>query len=168
MLSRLVPFLKKAVASNTPIFGICCGGQILAILLGGAVERLPRMEIGFVALQLTQDGRYSKLLAGFPDTVPAFEWHADVFVPPPGARTLIGGGAWHAQAYESGLNVGVLFHLEYGIDLIGRWADAYADELAPMSLRPRDVVDACAPHAGTMVTLGRRLMANYLNLIRAR
>jgi len=166
-LGREVPYLRELVAADIPIFGVCCGGQVLAMILGGSVERLPAMEIGLVELELTDEGRGSDLLAGFPRTFPAFEWHADVFVPPPGAQTLIGGGAWRAQAYQSGLNVGVLFHLEYGIDGVERWAEAYANELAPTGLMARDIVEQCMPHAEKMQSLGRRLMGNYLDMLGA-
>lgn len=165
-LGQQIPFLRSLVSSQVPVFGVCCGGQVLAMILGGSVERLRSMEIGCVPLNLTDNGRTNPLFAGFPEHFPAFEWHADVFQPPSGAQIPIEGGAWHAQAFQVELNVGILFHLEYDIQDITRWVNAYEDELDTTGLDRSSLLDACERSVDEMQRLGRRMISNYVGLLR--
>src|SRR3954454_357912 len=72
--------LRGAVAAGVPVLGICFGGQALAAALGGAVERAPATELGWVEIA-TQD-------AELVPPGPWFQWHQDRWRLPPGAREL--------------------------------------------------------------------------------
>ena len=41
-----VPVLRELIASDTPIFGICLGHQLLALALGGTTRKMPRGHRG--------------------------------------------------------------------------------------------------------------------------
>ena len=152
-----------AIDANVPCFGVCCGGQMLARLLGGRVTRLPEMEIGSVVLRLTEAGRHAHAFRGFPDHFPTFQWHSDVFEPPDRAAVLVEGGAWPVQAFEYGGHLGVLFHLEYGEHEISRWADAYRGELATAGISRHTLLTECAANVERMQELARKLVGNFMD-----
>lgn len=105
--------LRRAVEEDVPVLGLCFGGQALAAVLGGAVERSPEPELGWRELE-TSD----------PDQVPPgpwLQWHFDRFTVPEGAdelaRTAIG-----SQAFRLGPHLGVQFHPESTIEQVSVWA----------------------------------------------
>src|SRR4051794_28911732 len=74
-----VAALRDAVAAGVPVLGLCFGGQALALALGGDVRRLPRPEIGWVAVESGDPG------------VPPGPWaqfHYDILEPPPGSSVV--------------------------------------------------------------------------------
>ena len=48
--------IRDAIAKNIPTLGICLGSQLLARATGGRVYKGPRKEIGWYAIELTNDG----------------------------------------------------------------------------------------------------------------
>jgi GMP synthase (glutamine-hydrolysing) len=165
-LRRERDWLAQALARGLPCLGICFGAQVLAGLLGGAVTRCAEMEIGVAELALTDAGRADPLLAGFPDRFPVFQWHADAFAPPPGARLLIEGAACRHQLFRRGTVVGLLFHLEVTAAEAARWAAVYAAEAAAAGRSAEDVEAECRRHEAAMAGLAARLMAGFLDLAR--
>ncbi|MBN2172274.1 MAG: GNAT family N-acetyltransferase [Candidatus Krumholzibacteriota bacterium] len=165
-LRRERDWLAQALARGLPCLGICFGAQVLAGLLGGAVTRCAEMEIGVAELALTDAGRADPLLAGFPDRFPVFQWHADAFAPPPGARLLIEGAACRHQLFRRGTVVGLLFHLEVTAAEAARWAAAYAGEAAAAGRSAEDIEMECRRHEAAMAGLAARLMAGFLALAR--
>ena len=49
-------YLSRIVSSNKPTLGVCCGGQMLARLLGADVVKSPRKEVGGYTISLTDAG----------------------------------------------------------------------------------------------------------------
>ncbi|GCE16383.1 type 1 glutamine amidotransferase [Dictyobacter kobayashii] len=80
--------LRHAVEQQIPILGICLGSQILAHAFGGNVHPQPPIEIGFLRVHLSEKGQHDPLFQGFQDYEQAFQWHEDIFDPPPGATVL--------------------------------------------------------------------------------
>ena len=95
--------LGKAHAAGVPILGICFGGQALAAALGGAVERAPRPEMGWVDVESDNP---SLVAAG-----PWFQFHYDRWSLPPGA-VEIARNAVCSQAFVLGRSMGLQFHPE--------------------------------------------------------
>jgi len=166
-LRHELAFLEGQLDARTPVLGLCCGGQLVAGLLGGRARSAETPEVGMHEITLTGAGRQDPLLEGFPDRFWAFQWHRDTFEVPPGGALLATGSPCAHQAFRRGPAVGLTFHLELTIDAAGRWADAYPDELTEAGLSRDELLAACAPHAATMRRLAARLVANFLSLSRS-
>lgn len=158
-------FLRAAVASDVPCFGVCCGAQLLARLVGAPVRQLPSMVMGVYEAALTPDGRDDTLLADFPATFPVFQWHSYAFGLPPGATHLVTQEGWPLQAFRRGTVAGVLFHLELRPDAVARWIRAYPEELAAFGADAATLLARVETHAEEMQTLAARLMRNFCAIV---
>jgi GMP synthase-like glutamine amidotransferase len=69
--------MRAALFSNTPVFGLCLGAQLLACAAGGRVTTMPQRYIGWPALTMTDAVRDDPLFLGCPTGVPIIKWHAD-------------------------------------------------------------------------------------------
>ena len=101
-----------AVRDGVPVLGVCFGGQLLAEVLGGSVERASRPEIGWRRLD-TDDAA----------TVPAgpwLDWHEDAFTCPPGARPVARTDV-SLHAFVDGPHTGVQFHPEVTRPVVESW-----------------------------------------------
>lgn len=104
------------VARTTPVLGVCFGHQLLAVALGGAVERRPAgPEVGTAEVELTTAGRRDPLFAGLTSPLPVQQNHEDqVPVPPPGAEVLARSAGSPVEAFAHGPNIrAVQFHPEF-------------------------------------------------------
>jgi GMP synthase-like glutamine amidotransferase len=164
-LQAEIAYLEQALDAGKPCFGICCGAQILAQLLGARVGRCRQMEIGGYQVHLTPAGRKDPLLDGFPSRFPVFHWHGDTFEVPDGAGLLVEGELCQNQMFRRGNVVGVQFHLEVMSEDVPAWADAYADELAQVGKSKEQVVAECREQQPKMEVLATRLLDNYLEII---
>jgi GMP synthase (glutamine-hydrolysing) len=97
---------------GVPVLGICYGMQLMALELGGSVERTERSEFGRTEIAAEGD---SELLAGLPAEQTCWMSHRDsVVAPPDGARVVAASPAAPISAFEDrdrGL-YGVQFHPE--------------------------------------------------------
>ncbi|MEA2505805.1 MAG: hypothetical protein QOH48_423 [Actinomycetota bacterium] len=122
-LNEVRTLASAAVDAQVPTLGICLGAQILAVVLGGAVRRSPRVELGFGNLEVTNEGKTDQLLAPFADGGPVFQWHEDTFDLPPSATLLFSGGGFH-QAFRYGRAVyATQFHFEVTEEDVAAWVD---------------------------------------------
>lgn len=166
-LVRTEELLRRAVAGDIPVLGICLGGQLLASALGGKVTRNPVREIGPDRVALTDAGRADPLFTGLPAEIPVFQWHGETFSDlPPGAAWLASSPACAHQAFRVGRRAyGVQFHFEVTEAMVAAWAEAYADELrAARGLTPEQLVDEFRATAPAVAAAGSRLAANLLAL----
>jgi GMP synthase (glutamine-hydrolysing) len=157
-------WLGRALAAGKPCFGVCCGAQVLARLLGASTRRLDAMEIGTFEAKLTPAGQGDALFSGFPPTFPVFHWHRDVFELPPGADALVETPSWPVQAFRKGNVAGVLFHLEFAPRDVLRWTKAYPAELAEAGVSEGRVMGDVFARAAAMKALAARLMGNFCAL----
>ena len=118
--------MRKAVGRDVPVLGLCFGGEALAAVLGGHVERSPAPELGWCEIE-TDD----------PESIPAgpwLEWHFERFTTPPGATELA--RTEHAtQAFRLGPHLGVQFHPESTVEIVEGWARHDGIE-APLDASP--------------------------------
>jgi len=96
-LALELDFLRELIVQQIPALGICCGAQMLAMLLGAEVSRAETMEVGAYSAQRADTGADDPALAGFPDEFPVYHWHGDTFGVPTGGTLLATGircSAW--------------------------------------------------------------------------
>ncbi len=164
-LAREWEYLSRVVGSCKPVLGVCCGGQMLARLLGGEVVRGPRKEVGGYTVKLTDAGAADPLFRGFPRNVPVFHWHSDMFKVPPSGVLLARGDPCPIQAYALRNVRGVIFHLEIDHREAERWASAYPDELAAVGKTKEQVLEECREREPEMRRLVEMLIDNFLTLV---
>ncbi len=119
---RPKPWMQRAgrwlvgVARTTPVLGVCFGHQLLAMALGGTVERQPGgPEVGTAEVELTAQGRRDPLFAGLATPLLVQQNHEDhVPAPPPGAEVLARNDRSPVQAFAHGPHIrAVQFHPEF-------------------------------------------------------
>ncbi|GLV56776.1 GMP synthase [Dictyobacter sp. S3.2.2.5] len=124
------PFItreKRLVASvlerKLPFLGICFGCQLLASALGAEVYKCTP-SLGFVRIDLTEDGQRDPFYHGFADYQQAFQWHDDDFDLPAGAVLLATAHGRESQAFRWGENAyGVLYHIELTAAMLQNWLE---------------------------------------------
>ena len=149
--------LRSAVAAGVPVLGICFGGQALAAALGGAVERAPAVELGWVEIA-TQD-------AGLVPSGPWFQWHQDRWRLPPGARELARTSV-ASQAFVVGRSLGVQFHPELTPGQLDGWlANGGAMFLAAHGLDAEELRARTRAEAPAAACRARRLVHAFLDRV---
>jgi GMP synthase (glutamine-hydrolysing) len=128
---------------GVPTLGICYGMQLMALNLGGTVERTGVSEFGKTTMRADE----SELLAGTPDEQTVWMSHRDsVTAPPTGARVVAGSLSTPIAAFEEpgrGL-YGVQFHPEvahtpHGTDVLKNFL--YNVAKAPPAWTPAAVIE---------------------------
>jgi len=105
--------IRQTIDAGKSAVGICLGAQLLADALGSPVFAGQEKEIGWLPITLTEAGKNTGLLAGFPDQVTVLHWHGDTFNLPAGAVHLAESAACAQQAflYDNRI-LGLQCHLE--------------------------------------------------------
>jgi GMP synthase-like glutamine amidotransferase len=158
-IAREMDLMREASEQEVPILGICFGGQLLARTLGGRVWRSDRPEIGWLPVE-------SKDPALVPEG-PWFQWHFDVFEPPPGAeqiaRTDVG-----SQAYTIGRSLGVQFHPEVTPEIMDSWVRVYRHELDADGVDPDALLQETNERAEATRKTAWRLFDRFIDRIAGR
>lgn len=123
------PFLKGLknrmagwLAEETPLFGICLGGQLLAEVAGGLVSSKRCGEKGLADIRLNAAGHGDPLFSGVGGTFQAFQWHNDSFTVPLRAVHLAASTVCAGQAFRLGKAWGVQFHPEVDAAIVSHWS----------------------------------------------
>ncbi len=157
-------FLREAINQDVACLGVCCGGQILASLLGGSARPQGYRELGVYEVEVVEDTAADPLLAGLPSRFPVFHWHGDTFDPPPDGVVVVRGLDGGQQSFRRGRQVGVQFHLETSAAEAAAWVEAYDDELQEFGGSADVIVQRCADTQAARFHLADRLMANFLRI----
>ena len=106
-------FIRRAIAADIPVVGVCLGSQSIARALGGQVGPGPRLEIGPTPITRTVEADTDPIFGAFPRSFTAFQWHGEGLTLPPGAVTLASSEFYPVQAFRyEARTYGLLFHLE--------------------------------------------------------
>jgi GMP synthase-like glutamine amidotransferase len=117
--------IGAAVEKDVPVLGLCFGGEVLSVVLGGRVEHAPVPELGWREIE-TDD----------PEAIPAgpwLEWHYERFTTPPGA-VEVAHTADAVQAFRMGPHLGVQFHPESTVEIVARWASMDTESLTELGI----------------------------------
>ncbi|RXZ46991.1 glutamine amidotransferase-related protein [Agromyces binzhouensis] len=149
-LADEIELLRRRIAAEAPVFGVCLGAQLLAAALGADVYRGPRKEVGWLGVELTDAGEDSPVrhAAG----VRFVQWHGDTFDLPEGVERLAGSPQYANQAFRRGdWLLAVQFHPEVDREIHEDWLAAWGDELPEYGLSVdgmRELQASCGPAAG--------------------
>jgi GMP synthase-like glutamine amidotransferase len=114
--------VKRLLASEVPLFGVCLGSQLIAKAAGAHVGPATRAEVGWHEVELTPEAADDPVLGGAPQEFTAFHWHSYAFELPPGATALARNDVG-LQAYRLGdFAWGIQFHAEVTQEIVDGWA----------------------------------------------
>jgi GMP synthase-like glutamine amidotransferase len=147
--------LASAVDDGVPTIGICLGAQLLAVAVGGTVERGPAPEIGLSDVTVTE----SDLLLD-EGVMPVVQWHYDgVTRLPDNAEVLATSELYPIQAFRVGeVAWGLQFHMESDAEMVRTWAvdeamdPALADPVRAASERLSQVGEQIANRFAAIIT----------------
>jgi len=108
-----IDLVRRLLAADRMVFGICFGAQVLATALGSTVRATGTRHCGW---QRMESPEAEPLWEG-----PWFRWHGDTFDLPRGARALATAGGL-VQAFEYGRHLGVAFHPEVDAPTLEAWS----------------------------------------------
>lgn len=157
-------FIQACVRTETPLLGVCLGGQLLADVLGGKVaSNSPYREKGTIAVTLTPAGERDPLFAGISRQFVTFQWHNDSFAIPPGAVLLASSDACPGQAFSFGSAAwGTQFHPEVDRSTVDCWV-RWSKKTAPLLDGFLDDFDRTEQR---YLEVSRRLLGNFLRQAR--
>jgi GMP synthase-like glutamine amidotransferase len=122
--------VRDFIAGGKRILGICLGAQIMAKALGAAVYRGPVPEIGWMEIELDEEGvrdpMMKKLISDMPvdanRKLTVFQWHGETFDLPAGGIRLASSDLYPNQAFRIGTGAyGFQFHIEVVPQMIRDW-----------------------------------------------
>jgi GMP synthase (glutamine-hydrolysing) len=161
-IDGLVDWVAEAADRGLPILGVCYGHQVLAEALGGRVEAMDDIELGYRDIERVDDD--DPLLATLDDPFRAFETHSDRVVELPPDATLLAQNDRGVQAFRRGDCWGVQFHPEYDRDSAARVTNG--KELPEE--RIRTVLDGIDDDNYAAACRTKRLFDNFTDYVRAR
>ncbi len=160
-LNDEIAVLRRRIATERPVLGVCLGSQLIAAALGAPVRKGPAREIGFAPLTLTDAGSESPLrhLAA----TDMLHWHGDTFDVPESAD-LLATTPLYAQAFARGRHLLALqFHAEMGEDeRFEHWLVNDAVDIAEVGETPETLRDAHIEKGPAAVAAGRAMIAEWL------
>ena len=118
--------LRALLADGVPVLGVCLGAQLLAEVAGGGAMRTAQPEIGWKAVELTDEAGSDPLLGTLSTPFESFQWHSYELSAPDGAAVLARSAAC-VQAFrlQAGPSWGIQFHAEATADTIAGWIRDY-------------------------------------------
>jgi GMP synthase (glutamine-hydrolysing) len=150
-------FLRKVVAANKPVLGICFGHQLIAQALGGMVVKNPRgREMGTVPVTLRAN---DPLFDGLARVFPINATHVDtVGALPEGAEVLADSVLEPTAAYRVGSARCVQFHPEVDGDVMRGYIEAR------QAILEGEGFDVAAMLAAAVDTpAGAQILTNFVN-----
>lgn len=152
-------WVRRLVAAEVPVLGICFGHQLIAHALGGEVAVNPAgYEIGTVDVEKLPAAEGDPLLSGFLDPFPAHEvHHQTVLRLPAGAVVLARTAGDPVQAFRIGSAWGVQFHPEFSDEVMRAYVRTQAGAVREEGRDPEAILAAVrrSPAGDVLARFGR-------------
>jgi GMP synthase (glutamine-hydrolysing) len=161
-------FLAAMIDDGMPILAVCLGSQLLADAGGGSARRATEPEIGWLQVEVTDEGRADPLIGPLAPSFEAFQWHSYEAVPPEGAA-ILARSAVCAQAYRIGERAwGIQAHPEVSVADALAWVDDYrADEDAiRIGVDPEALRAETEEKIAAWNELGSELCGRFIDVLR--
>lgn len=133
-LAAEVALLKRCLAEDRPVIGVCLGSQLLAHAAGAAVAPLAcgeppqrHREVGWGAIHWLRDPAEVPVLSGMERAELVLHWHGDAFAIPERAEHLAASLPCPGQMFRLGRCYGLQFHVEVDEATVRAWIEADAD-----------------------------------------
>jgi GMP synthase (glutamine-hydrolysing) len=126
-------WIKRRIAADKPLAGICLGAQLIAVAMGAEVYPGENgKEIGWLPVMSASGAHlypeWRDLLAA---GAPVLHWHGDTFDLPLGVDHIARSEQYPHQAFARGPRLlGIQFHIEATAQGLERWYVGHACELA--------------------------------------
>jgi GMP synthase-like glutamine amidotransferase len=127
--------IRHAVGRDVPVLGHCLGAQLMARALGGAVVLNRYKEIGWGPV-VAEDNNTARSWLGSVREFDAFHWHGETFNLPMGAAPVLTSRHCTNQGFAVGKHLGLQCHIEMTADMIGKWCEMGAGEIAASAGSP--------------------------------
>ena len=174
-LAREIELLRRLLARDAPVLGICLGSQLLAAAAGARVypnmrpgpdgKPVAAREVGWGPIDLHNVNEPA--LAALPAQPLVVHWHGDTYDLPAGAVHLASTPTCRHQAFRIGRAFGLQFHPELERETIAVWVREDADYVRG-ALGPEGGARVLADterHYTTARPIWDRLLGNILSLM---
>lgn len=161
-LASIRAALAARLAADLPTVGICLGGQLMSLVLGGELSRGNR-EVGFAPVRLLPDAGQTPLRHLAQASV--LHWHQDVFSVPDGATVLANSELNPNQAFAYGRSLAFQFHPEADPEALERWLVGHAGDLQRWGFDVRELREESLAHGDDAAIAGVALIRDYLRLL---
>jgi GMP synthase-like glutamine amidotransferase len=160
--------IVDTVRAGRPVLGVCLGGQLMSLALGGAVERTPTPEVGVTELSLLPAAADDRLFSTLTASPPVAQYHGDAITALPAGAVLLASTPDCAhQAYRVGERAwAVQFHPEVDADIVESWTDDDPTPVQRCGLEPADVVAGLRERGPEMETVWRPFARAFADVVR--
>jgi GMP synthase (glutamine-hydrolysing) len=160
-------FLEALLDDGMPILAVCLGCQLLAEAAGGLARRAREPEIGWLEVEITDEGAAEPVIGPLAPSFTGFQWHSYEAVPPEGAAILARSPVC-AQAYRIGERAwGIQFHAEVTAGDLAHWIDDYRSDgdAVRIGIDPRALRAETEGKIADWNRLGRELCGRFLDAV---
>jgi GMP synthase (glutamine-hydrolysing) len=160
-------FLAAMLDDGMPVLAVCLGTQLLADAAGGTARRASEPEIGWLEVEVTDEGASDPVVGPLAPSFTAFQWHSYEALPPDGAAILARSPVC-PQAYRIGDRAwGIQFHAEVTATDVSHWIDDYQvdEDAVRIGIDPEKLREETEPRIGDWNQLGRELCGRFLDAI---
>jgi GMP synthase (glutamine-hydrolysing) len=161
-------FLEALLDDGMPILAVCLGCQLLADAAGGLARRAREPEIGWLEVEITDEGAADPVIGPLAPSFTGFQWHSYEAVPPQGAAILARSPVC-AQAYRIGERAwGIQFHAEVTAGDLAHWIDDYRSDgdAVRIGIDPQALRAETEGKIADWSRLGRELCGRFLDAVR--
>jgi GMP synthase (glutamine-hydrolysing) len=121
--------LQRLLGLQVPMLGVCLGAQLIAKAAHAPVGPSSEPEVGWHAVEITEEAAGDPVLGMLPERFDAFQWHYYTHGLPGGAIELAR-SAVCTQAFRLGERAwGIQFHAEVTEEQIRGWVEEEGDEI---------------------------------------